>query len=430
MYGGTCINVACIPTKILVTEANARRPGDEPDAWFAAAVQRRDTLVGAMRDKNYSMVADLATASVYDGHAEFLDPADHPAAAGTGSHLVAVTSANGDDALICAPVVVINTGTTPRHLDLPGADGPRVHDSTTLQHVSPRPAELVVVGAGPVGLEFASMFTGFGSHVTVVDRHERILGKEDADVAEVVEQDLADRGITFRHGTEVTALRDQPHGVDVLLADGSALAADAVLLAVGRTPRSAGLGLDRIGIEVDPRGYIPVDEHLRTTVPGIYAVGDINAGPQFTYVSLDDYRIVKDQLVGEGRRSTVDRTAVPYAVFLDPTFARVGLTEAEAVREHRVLVASKPVAAIAAMPRPKIEGNPRGLLKVVIDADSDLVLGAALYCVHAEDLVNLVALAIRTGTTATQLREAIWTHPSITEGLNEVLEAPAPSGLS
>lgn len=429
MYGGTCINVACVPTKALVASASRRRSDDDPDTYFTASVRRRDTLVGAMRNKNYAMLADLDAVSVYDGHAEFVTPAEEMRAGATSRHVVAVEGPEGDRVLVAAPVVVVNTGTTPRRPDLPGADGPRVHDSTTIQHVSPRPAELVVVGAGPVGLEFASLFTGFGSRVTVVDRHERILPREDADVAAAIRQDMADRGITFRHGSAVAEIRDDGDRATVVLTDGAHLGADAVLFAVGRTPRTAGLGLERIGVVLDERGYIPVDDHLRTAVPGIYAVGDVNGGPQFTYVSLDDHRILLDELVGEGGRSTADRTAVPRALFIEPTFARVGLSEAEAVADHRVLVAAKPVAAIAAMPRPKIEGDPRGLVKILVDADSDLVLGAALYCLHAEDFVNLLALAIRTDTTARTLRNSIWTHPSITEALNEVLEAAAPSTL-
>ncbi|SDB92841.1 Pyruvate/2-oxoglutarate dehydrogenase complex, dihydrolipoamide dehydrogenase (E3) component [Raineyella antarctica] len=429
MYGGTCINVACVPTEALVASAAARRPGDDPDTWFASAVERRDGLVGAMRAKNYGMLADLPTVTVHDGHGRFLAPVEDPGDGIGRRHVVTVEAPDGDAIRLTAPVVVVNTGTAPCRPDIPGAHGPYVHDSTTIQHISPRPAELVVIGAGHVGLEFASMFTGFGSHVTVVDRHERILGHDDADVAAVIEADLAASGITFRHDSQVEAIRERDGGALVVLADGTELAADAVLFAVGRTPRSADLGLAEIGLEPDVRGFLPVDEHLRTTVPGVYAVGDINGGPQFTYVSLDDYRILKDQLVGEGRRSTADRVAVPHALFIEPTYTTIGMTEAQAVADHRVLVAAKPVAAIAAMPRPKIEGDPRGLLKILVDAQTDLVLGASLYCLHAEDLVNLVALAMRTGTTAGLLRDAIWTHPSISEGLNEVLEAPIPSTL-
>ena len=170
------------------------------------------------------------------------------------------------------------------------------------------------------------------------------------------------------------------------------------------------------------RGAVEVDEHLRTSQPHIFAVGDVNGGPQFTYISLDDYRIVIDQLTGSGTRSTADRIAVPYTVFMTPPLARVGLTEHQARDSGRaVKVATKPIAQIAAMPRARIVGNTRGLMKFVVDAATDNVLGAALLNVDSQELINVVALAMRHGVTATELRDGIYTHPSSTEGFNEVL---------
>jgi probable pyridine nucleotide-disulfide oxidoreductase len=194
------------------------------------------------------------------------------------------------------------------------------------------------------------------------------------------------------------------------------------LVALGRIPATQGLNLAAAGVRTIDRGAVEVDEHLRTSQPHIFAVGDVNGGPQFTYLSLDDHRIVLDQLVGSGVRSTADRVAVPYTVFMTPPLARVGLTERQAQATGRaVKVASKPVAQIAAMPRARIVGDPRGLMKFVVDADTDEVLGAALLNVDAQEVINLVSLAMRYGVTATDLSDGIYTHPSITEGLNEVL---------
>jgi pyruvate/2-oxoglutarate dehydrogenase complex dihydrolipoamide dehydrogenase (E3) component len=206
-----------------------------------------------------------------------------------------------------------------------------------------------------------------------------------------------------------------------------ALEADAVLVAAGRRPATTDLDLDAAGITTDDRGFIEVDEHLRTSAPGVFAVGDVNGGPQFTYISLDDYRIVLDQLTGQGRRRTGDRVAVPTTTFLTPPLARVGINETQARRlERPVLVGTKKVADIAAMPRPKILGETHGLVKVIVDAETDHVLGATLFCVDAQDVINLVALAMRTGATAGQLRDGIWTHPSTTEAFNEVLTGLQP----
>lgn len=269
------------------------------------------------------------------------------------------------------------------------------------------------------------MFAGFGAQVTVLERGERILAREDADVAASVAQALADRGVEVRTGARVVELDDDGQTVTVVLEDGSRLTAHAVLAAVGRVPATEGLGLDTAGIETDDSGAVVVDDHLRTSVEGVFAVGDVNGGPQQTYVSYDDHRIVLAQLTGDGRRSTADRVAVPTTTFVTPPFARVGASEEELrAKGVDVAVHAKPVAKIAAMPRPKTLGETHGLIKFCVDPETDLVLGAARHTVDAQELVNLVALAMRAGVTASELRDGIWTHPSTTEALNEVLSGP------
>ncbi len=205
------------------------------------------------------------------------------------------------------------------------------------------------------------------------------------------------------------------------------LEVDYVMVATGRKPATEGLGLENTSIETNDRGAIVVDEHLRSTVPNIFALGDVNGGPQFTYISMDDYRVVLSQLVGDGSRSTKDRKAVASTIYMNPPLSSVGLTEREAIEAgHKVKVASKPVAAVAAMPRAKTQENPRGIMKFVIDAQTDQILGAQLLVIESMEVINLVALAMRHGITASQLRDEIYTHPSITEGLNEVLAVAAP----
>ena len=334
MHGGTCINIGCVPTKTLVHDAQERREDDDAASYWARAVQRRDTLIGTLRDVNHHMLADLDTVTLVDGRARFV-----------GERTVEVSG--GEDRLtVTAPTVVVNTGAVPSRPDLPGIDSPRVHDSTSLQHADPFPRRL---------------------------------------------------------------------------------AADAVLLATGRRPATDDLGLEAAGIDVDERGAIVVDEHLRTSAHGVFALGDVHGGAQQTYLSLDDHRIVLSQLAGDGSRSTSDRVAVPTATFLTPPLAAVGLTEAEAREQGRnVLVATQKVAAIKAMPRPKTLGDPRGLVKIVVDAGTDEILGARLFHVDAQEVINLIALAMRAGTTAARLRDGIWTHPSSTEALNETLGKLAP----
>lgn len=392
--------------------------GEDPEEYFAAAVQRRDTLTRAMRAKNFQLLDEVDSVLLVSGHAEF-----------TGDREVLV--AGGAETLrITAETVLVNTGSRPAVPPVEGARvGGRIHDSTTVQHISPLPESLVVVGGGYVGLEFASMFAHFGAAVTVLDRGERPLRHEDPDVADTAVGILAGDGVRVTSGADVTSITDGPERAEVTYtADGreERIGADAVLLALGREPATDSLGLERGGVAVDERGFVVVDEYLRTSAEGVSALGDVNGGPQFTYVSLDDNRIVADQLFGSGRRSTADRVAVPSTIFLTPPLARVGLTEAQAREQgYEVLVAAKQMADIAAAPRAKIEGEPRGIVKCVVDAGTDQVLGVALMHVHSQEVINLVALAMRHSITATELRDATYTHPSATEALYEVLGALA-----
>jgi pyruvate/2-oxoglutarate dehydrogenase complex dihydrolipoamide dehydrogenase (E3) component len=414
MVGGSCINVACIPTKILIHDAEQRRGSDDPDAYFAKAVSRRDSLTSAMRSKSHSLLDELDSVLLVSGRATF-----------TGECEVRVTG--GEERLqISADTVIVNTGSQPALPTMDGAQfGGRIHNSETLQHVSPLPRSLLVVGGGYVGLEFASMFAQYGAAVTILDRGERPLKKEDVDVAQTAVEVLRGEGVTIISGATVSAVADgEDHARATYTVDGKehSVEAEAVLIALGRTPATVGLGLERAGVLVDDRGYVTVDEHLRTSAPGVYAVGDVNGGPQFTYISLDDYRIVADQLYGEGRRTTSDRGQVPYTVFLTPPLARVGLTEAAAREQgYDVSVRVKQMADIAGAPRAKIEGDSRGIVKIVVDKATDQVLGAALMHVHSQEVINLVSLAIRHRITASELRDSIYTHPSTTEALNEVL---------
>lgn len=409
MYGGTCINVACVPTKDLLTSAERRRPSDEPADWFSQAVAGRDRLIGTLNDANHAMLEGKPGVTLVDGHARF-----------TGPKLVNVHTDEGELS-ITAQAIVIGTGTAPAPLAVPGGDGPRVFDSTTLQHIEPFPHRLVVVGGGFVGLEFANMFAHFGSRVTLVDSSDEFMPQLDRDVAAAVREALTDQGIGIVLGAHVEEIAD--NGVEAWVrSDRGDLLADAVLSAVGRTPVTSELGLQAAGVATDERGYILVDDQLQTSVPGVYAVGDVNGGPQFTYTSLDDHRIVWDALFGEGRRRRSDRVAVPTTTFITPALSQVGVTESQARTIGRdVLVARKPVASIAAMPRPKIVEETHGLIKVLVDAQTRHILGATVFSIDSQEVINLIALAIRLGATVDQLRDGIWTHPSSTEGLNEVL---------
>lgn len=420
MHGGTCINIGCVPTKTLIHDSEmARETGaDETSetaqqAW-SAAVDRRDELIGKLRDVNHHMLADIPSVTLVSGRGRFVEP-----------KVIEVTH-EGNTLRVQAETIIINTGAVPVMPPIPGIDSPRVHNSTTIQHVSPRPESLLVVGAGPIGLEFASMFAGFGTKVTVANRGERILPREDADVAEAAHKVLEDSGLRILQNTEVTGIVDE--STAQLKVDGKEeqQTFDAILFATGRKPATEDLGLDAAGIEVGKRGEIKVDEFLRTNVDGIYAIGDVTGGQQQTYLSLDDFRIVLGQLTGAGQgkdaRRTTDRVGVPATIFLTPPLSTVGITETEARDAGKeIKVAVQEVAKVKAMPRPKAVNDPRGLLKFVVDANTGEILGARLFHVDSQEVINLIALAMRAGITATQIKDGIWTHPSSTEALNETL---------
>ena len=413
-YGGTCINVACIPTKSLVHSAalSAAQGGtfDERAARYAAAIDEKDRVTGLLRGKNYHKLADLPNVEVVDGTASFVD----------ATHLE-VERPDGMREAIEATQVFVNTGARPFVPPIPGVDGPRVHVSETLLDVRTLPERLVVIGGGYIGMEFASLYANFGSQVTVVQDGEEFLPREDAEIAAAVLASLEARGIRVVRGADVRRIDDGPdEALVTVAADGAEehLPADAVLVATGRRPNVAGLNLEAAGVELTGRGAVRTDEHLRTTAPNIWAMGDVVGGLQFTYLSLDDFRIVRDDVLGDGARTTANRGTVPYSVFLDPPFSRAGMTEREArAAGLNVKVAKLPAAAI---PTAQLLQKPTGLLKAVIDADTDLVLGVHLFCEESYEMVNTAKLAMDAGLSYQVLRDAVYTHPTMSEAFNDL----------
>ena len=414
MYGGTCINIGCVPTKALVYQAEHPDRRQDPAQWYEQAIEKKSTLTALLRSKNFAMLDTPETSTVITGRATF-----------TGPHTLLVT-AGADQLRVRAETIVVNTGSEPVLPPIPGLrESKYVVTSTGLLSRTPRPSELVILGGGFVGVEFASMHAAFGTKVTLLHHGERLVHDEDTDVSAAVEELLIEAGVRVLTGVAVREVSDLEAAARVTYEgrDGtrSIVVGDVVLAALGRRPATAGLGLERVGIAVDDRGAIVVDEYLRTSLPHVFAVGDVNGGPQFTYVSLDDYRIVLDQLTGEGKRSTAGRVAVPAVTFMTPPLARVGMTETQARATGRpVKVATRKVADMATVPRARIVGDPRGLMKAVVDAQTDAVLGATILAYDAHELINVIALAMRHGITATTLRDEIYTHPSMTEAFNDL----------
>ena len=414
MYGGTCINVACTPTKSLENSArlSAAQGGDfeEKAQRYAQAVLEKNRLTAMLRQKNYEK-AQAAGVDVLDGKAYFLD-----------DHRIAVEKEDGTTQELYGERIFINTGSRPFLPPIPGLEGnPYVYTSESLMERESLPKRLVIIGGGYIGLEFASYFNNFGSEVTILQDGQAFIPREDREVAEAVLENLLSRGIQVWRSASTKEIR-QADGGAVLVVDTEEgireLAADAVLVATGRRPDVKGLHLEAAGVEVTQRGAVKVDEKLRTSVPHIWAMGDVAGGLQFTYISLDDSRIVKDQLLGKGERTTLNRGEVPYSVFLDPPLSRAGLTEEEARNQGYDVKIAK--LSAAAVPKAQVLKKPAGLLKAVVDAGTGRILGAHLFCAESHEMINLVKLAMDAGLPYTALRDGIFTHPTMSEALNDL----------
>lgn len=406
MYGGTCINIACLPSKNLII--NAQR-----GIKFEDAVKQKNEMTTALRNKNYHMVADEETATVLDGTAKFVD-----------NHTIEIVLDSGEKTKIKGERIFINTGATPIIPQVKGLkESKYILDSTAAMDQNSLPNELVILGAGYIGMEFASMFARYGAKVTVLDTNEKFLKREDDDISEMIFNDLSQDGIEFNLGVKVVEVRDLSDKVEIVYeinGQKRTVKADQLLVATGRKPVTEGLGLENTDIKLDERGVIKVDDYLRTTAENVWAIGDVKGGPQFTYISLDDFRIIFDQLYGKGERKVSDRKLVPYSVFTTPALSRVGLNEVEAKNKGIEYKLFK--LAATSIPKAKVIGNTRGMYKILVDPDTEEILGATIYGEESYEVINLIALAMKAKLPYTMLRDQIYTHPTMTEALNDVLK--------
>lgn len=399
MYGGTCINIGCIPTKTLVHDAEEQRD-------FASAMQRKSAVVGFLRDKNFHNLADLDNVDVINGRAEFVD-----------AHTVRVVQAH-DERELYGEKIFINTGARSVFPNIPGLKTtPGVFDSTGLLNLTGLPARLGILGGGYIGVEFAAMFARFGSKVTIFEAAGEFLPREDRDIAGAVATILKDEGVELILNAQVSAVSSADGAVVLHTAEGERTA-DALLVASGRKPATESLQLQKVGVEVNERGAIVVNRYLRTSAENIWAMGDVTGGLQFTYMSLDDYRIVRDNLLGEGLRHTGDRQNVPYSVFMTPPLSRIGMSEAQArASGAEIQVVTMPVAAI---PRARVINDTRGVLKAIVDSNTRKILGVTLLCAESHEMINIVKTVMDAGLPYTVLRDQIFTHPTMSESLNDL----------
>lgn len=415
MYGGTCINVGCIPSKKLVNSTKVLKDKglssiEDKEKFYSESIENKNTLIGALRGKNYEMLASKENITVYDGTGSFV------------SKNVVNVENNGENVQIEGEKIFINTGAATIIPNIKGLkESNYVYTSTSIMELKELPKKLTIIGAGYIGLEFASMYSEFGSEVTVIDMGDRLMPREDEEIAERVKAILEAKGIKFLLKSKIEEISDRNDKGYVKISGEngeSEVESDAILVAIGRKPNTEGLNLEAAGVKTDERGAVVVDETLKTTADNIWAMGDVKGGLQFTYISLDDFRIIRDNVYGNGSRTINDRNVIPYSVFINPPLSRVGMTEKEAVEKGYEVKTGRLEAM--AIPKGKIEGVTDGLLKTVVDAKTDKILGCTLLCNTSHEMINVVATAIKAEQKYTFLKDMIFTHPTMSEALNDL----------
>jgi pyruvate/2-oxoglutarate dehydrogenase complex dihydrolipoamide dehydrogenase (E3) component len=412
VIGGTCVNNGCIPTKTLIASARAayvaRRGGDYGVTVTAPihvdmvqVKQRKDSVVCASNENLTRWLGGTSGLAVMRGHARFEGP----------------KTIRVGDRLLEAGQVFINVGGRAAVPDMPGlAEVPYLTNST-IMHVDFLPEHLIIVGGSYIGLEFAQMYRRFGSRVTVIEMGARLIGREDEDVSAAIQAILEAEGIAFRFNAKCVALARSASGSDVVVnlscdEEPLEIAGTHVLLAVGRVPNTGDLGLDKAGIATDAHGYINVDDQLRTNVPGIWALGDVNGRGAFTHTSYNDYEIVAANLLDGDSRRVTDRITT-YALFIDPPLGRAGMTEKEVRASGRkALVSTMQMTRVG---RARERGETQGFMRVLVDAETKRILGASLLGIEGDEAVHSLLDAMYAGAPYTVIQRAMHIHPTVGE---------------
>ena len=418
-FGGTCVNTGCTPTKALIASAYAAhlaRRANDYGVMIGGAVgidmkavkARKDAIVAASRDGVEASLRRTEGVTVVQAHARF----------------VAANRITAGGDTLTAPRIFINAGARPAVPPIPGLDRIPYLTSSTILDLDTVPEHLIMIGGSYVGLEFAQMYRRFGAAVTVIEASPRLIGREDPEISDAVRDILQAEGIDIRLDTKTTGIAP---GIQVSTAGsaGSAtIAGSHLLLAVGRQPNTDDLGLDKAGIATDAHGYIEVDDTLRTSVPGVWAMGEVNGHGAFTHTAYNDYEIIADNLLAGGNRTLGDRITA-YALFTDPPLGRAGMTQHQATAAgHNVLVGSLPMTSVS---RAIEKGETQGLMKLVVDADSKQILGAALLGVGGDEVVHSILDLIYAKAPYTILQRVVHIHPTVAEFTPSLVSALHPA---
>jgi pyruvate/2-oxoglutarate dehydrogenase complex dihydrolipoamide dehydrogenase (E3) component len=418
--GGTCINYGCTPTKTMFNSARvaylARRAADygvhhgEVTVNMREVRERKQRVVEEFREGGRKGIENTSNLDLLMGNATFI-----------AAHEIEVHLNEGGTRKLTANKIFINTGGRPARPQLEGLDGLPTLDSTSIMELDELPEHLLVLGGGYIGLEFGQMFRRFGSRVTIIQRTGQLLGREDLDVAEAVLGVMKEDGIDVLLNTEAVSVQQNGKQVNLNVRTNQGaqtLSGTHLLVAVGRRPNTEDLNLPAAGIETDQQGNVKVNHRLETNVPGVYALGDVKGGPQFTHISYDDFRIIRANLLEGGNATTVGRL-VPYTVFIDPQFGRIGISEAEA-KGLKVRVAKLPMARSA---RAIEMSETRGFMKAIVEVGTNQILGAAVLGVEGGELMSMFEIAMLGKLPYTVLKDAIFAHPTLAESLNNLFMA-------
>lgn len=417
--GGSCVNVGCTPTKTMVASARvaylAKRGADYGVNTGTITIdqkivrQRKRAIVESFSSGSRSGLERWDKLDLIMGEASFTAP-----------KVVTVELNDGGSRQLTADKIFINAGLRPAVPNIPGLDAVPYLDSTSIMELDAVPQHLMVLGGGYVGLEFGQMFRRLGSDVSIVERGPRLAHREDPDVCEAVENVLRDDGIELVLSSQAQQVAKTNGKLQVTLRTSEGertLEGSHLLVAVGRVSNADRLNLAAAGVAVDERGFIQVNERLETSVPGIYALGDVNGGPAFTHIAYDDYRILRTNLLEGGNATTAGRL-VPYTVFIDPQLGRVGLTEQQAEEQGlNYQVAKMPMTHVA---RALEVDETRGLMKVVVDADTQQMLGCAIFGVEGGEVMSMIQIAMMGRVPYTVLQNAVFAHPTLAESLNNL----------
>jgi pyruvate/2-oxoglutarate dehydrogenase complex dihydrolipoamide dehydrogenase (E3) component len=379
--------------------------------------QRKRDIVESFRQSNEKRVED-ANVDLIMGAASFSGTSPD------GGYRIEVRLNQGGVRHISAPKIFINTGARPSRPPIPGLDSVPALDSTSIMELGELPEGLLIIGGGYIGVEFGQMFRRFGSQVSIVQRGAQLLAREDEDVANEVAEILSQDGIQVLLESDTLSVEGTTEGgikLNVRSPQGErTLNGSHLLLAVGRTPNTETLNLQAVGVKTDKRGYIPTNPRLETNVDNIYALGDVKGGPAFTHISYDDFRVIRDNLLGGGNASIEGRLE-PYTVFMDPQLGRVGLSEKEARAQGIDYKAAKiPMSYVA---RALETDETRGLMKAIVDPGSKRILGAAILGIQGGEIMAMIEIAMLGDLPYTVLKEAIFTHPSLSESLNTLFSS-------